>query len=63
MDDVFDSGVPAWKTRVKRSRLDELEHDIATGNVKIGGPFRGDRATDEKPVEPAGTHEENGHRV
>ena len=69
MDDIFDSGVPAWKTRVKKSRLDEIEHEIATGNVKLGKPFGNDpdavHRTDDKPSleQPAGTHEENGNRV
>jgi len=36
MDDVFDSGIPAWKTRATTSRLDKLAHDIETGEVKVG---------------------------
>ncbi|CAI6340409.1 unnamed protein product [Periconia digitata] len=35
MDDVFDSGIPAWKTRATTSRLDQLTHDIETGEVKV----------------------------
>ncbi|KAH0428498.1 MFS glucose [Colletotrichum camelliae] len=35
MDDVFNSGLPAWKTHKKSSRLDELENEIATGNLKV----------------------------
>ncbi|KAG7286416.1 MFS sugar transporter [Staphylotrichum longicolle] len=34
MDEVFDSGRPAWKKREKKSRLDELEREIEAGNVK-----------------------------
>lgn len=34
MDDVFDSGRPAWKTQNKRSRLEELEREIEAGNLK-----------------------------
>ena len=35
MDEVFDSGRPAWKKREKKSRLDELEREIEAGNVKV----------------------------
>ncbi|KAG0135524.1 general substrate transporter [Tuber indicum] len=35
MDDVFDSGRPPWKTRSPVSRLDNLQKDIAAGNVKV----------------------------
>ncbi|CUS07686.1 unnamed protein product [Tuber aestivum] len=35
MDDVFDSGRPPWKTRSLVSRLDNLQKDIAAGNVKV----------------------------
>lgn len=38
MDDVFNSGLPAWKTHKKKSRLDELENEIATGNLKVARP-------------------------
>ncbi|ROT42584.1 general substrate transporter [Sodiomyces alkalinus F11] len=38
MDDVFDSGVPAWRTHVKRSRLDDLEREIEQGKTRIEGP-------------------------
>ncbi|KAI1488305.1 general substrate transporter [Biscogniauxia mediterranea] len=41
MDDVFDSGRPAWKSRKKTSRLDALTKDIEQGNVKINAPLRG----------------------
>ncbi|KAM7201584.1 hypothetical protein V8F20_004812 [Naviculisporaceae sp. PSN 640] len=34
MDEVFDSGLPAWK-RKKTSRLEELERAIETGQVKV----------------------------
>lgn len=66
MDDVFDSGVPAWRTHVKKSRLDELEHEIATGHVKVGTTGEDEVApsvTNEKPVAAPGTHEENGTKV
>jgi len=35
MDEVFDSGRPAWKRPPKGSRLDQLEKDIETGNLKV----------------------------
>ena len=34
MDEVFDSGRPAWKKLERRSRLDELEREIEAGNLK-----------------------------
>ena len=34
MDEVFDRGIPAWKTR-GGSRLDQIQHDIETGELKI----------------------------
>ncbi|KAI0483428.1 general substrate transporter [Xylaria cf. heliscus] len=38
MDEVFDSGRPAWKTHKKTSRLDDLTREIEMGNVKISAP-------------------------
>jgi len=35
MDDVFDSGLPAWKSVPKGSRLDQLQKDIEAGNLKV----------------------------
>lgn len=35
MDEVFDSGIPAWKTHSKGSRLDQLQRDIEKGELKI----------------------------
>ncbi|KAF2007011.1 general substrate transporter [Amniculicola lignicola CBS 123094] len=35
MDDVFDSGRPAWKAGTEGSRLDKLQRDIETGEVKV----------------------------
>lgn len=35
MDEVFDSGIPAWKTRGGSSRLDQLQRDIEKGELKI----------------------------
>jgi len=45
MDEVFDSGLPAWKTVPKGSRLDQLTKDIEAGNLKISAPFGGARPT------------------
>lgn len=35
MDEVFDSGLPAWKRYKKSSRLEELEREIEAGNIKV----------------------------
>jgi len=35
MDDVFDSGIAAWNTRKKASRLEELTKEIEQGNIKV----------------------------
>ncbi len=54
MDDVFDSGLPAWKSVPKGSRLDQLQKDIEAGKLKITAPIGGAReavpAEKEKPV-------------
>ncbi|KAI1110406.1 general substrate transporter [Nemania sp. NC0429] len=38
MDDVFDSGLPAWKSHKKTSKLDKLTRDIELGEGKASGP-------------------------
>ncbi|KAI1265515.1 general substrate transporter [Xylariaceae sp. FL1019] len=53
MDEVFDSGRPAWKTVKKTSRLDELTCDIEQGNVKVTAPHRGG-VTDVDESKPVG---------
>lgn len=35
MDDVFDMGLPAWKTGKVGSRLEQLQRDIEKGDVKV----------------------------
>ncbi|KAI1743137.1 general substrate transporter [Xylaria scruposa] len=40
MDEVFDSGLPAWRTHKKTSRLDQLAQEIEMGNVKVSAPGR-----------------------
>lgn len=35
MDEVFDSGRPAWKKHVRSGRLEELEKGIEAGTVKV----------------------------
>ncbi|KAF1841910.1 general substrate transporter [Cucurbitaria berberidis CBS 394.84] len=35
MDDVFDSGLPAWKAGKAGSRLDQITRDIEKGEVKV----------------------------
>ena len=39
MDEVFDSGRPAWRSAPKGSRLDQLAKDIESGNVKVAPPM------------------------
>jgi hypothetical protein len=54
MDEVFDSGLPAWKAVPKGSRLDQLEKDIEAGNIKVTAPIGSTAAapvTSEKAVE------------
>ncbi|KAI2628191.1 general substrate transporter [Xylaria nigripes] len=64
MDEVFDSGRPAWKTHKKTSRLDELARDIELGNVKITKPLPGATSTStgaeyaEGETEKAAVHQE-----
>jgi len=51
MDEVFESGLPAWKSLPKGSRLDQLEKDIEAGNLKVAQPIGGTRdapVTEEK---------------
>jgi hypothetical protein len=60
MDDVFDSGLPAWKAVPKGSRLDQLQKDIEAGNLKIAAPIGGARmgksdAVDTTVEKPVGT--------
>lgn len=38
MDDVFNSGLPAWRKLDKKSRLEDLEQDIVQGNLKVSAP-------------------------
>ena len=44
MDEVFDSGLPAWKAVPKGSRLDQLQKDIEAGNLKVTAPIGGAQA-------------------
>ncbi|EAQ84733.1 hypothetical protein CHGG_08747 [Chaetomium globosum CBS 148.51] len=64
MDDVFNSGLPAWKRYKKASRLEELEREIEAGNLKVAVPVGGQttaastapQATEsEKKAEPTTT--------
>ena len=49
MDDVFDSGLPAWIPVPKGSRLDEIEKEIEAGNLKVIAPTGGaSNASDDK---------------
>ncbi|KAH6617686.1 MFS sugar transporter-like protein [Chaetomium sp. MPI-SDFR-AT-0129] len=53
MDDVFDSGRPAWKRHKKSSRLEELEREIEAGNVKVSVPLGGSTAAAQHETAPA----------
>jgi len=48
MDEVFDSGLPAWKSVPKGSRLDQLQKDIEAGNLRVSAPFGTSRGINEK---------------
>ncbi|KAF2761109.1 high affinity glucose transporter [Pseudovirgaria hyperparasitica] len=39
MDEVFDSGRPAWRGVSKESRLDKLQQEIERGELKIAAPM------------------------
>ncbi|CAJ2505740.1 Uu.00g131340.m01.CDS01 [Anthostomella pinea] len=41
MDEVFDSGLPAWKTRTNPSHLDQLREDIEKGELNVAVPGNG----------------------
>jgi Sugar (and other) transporter len=51
MDDVFNSGLPAWKASPKASRLDQLQADIEKGNVKVNAPIRGGAGSTHETVQ------------
>ncbi|KAF1813047.1 MFS sugar transporter-like protein [Eremomyces bilateralis CBS 781.70] len=40
MDEVFDSGRPAWRSAPKESRLERLQNEIEKGNVKVTVPSK-----------------------
>lgn len=46
MDEVFDSGHPAWRSQAGRSRLDALAEDIEQGKVKVA--IKDDSSVEEK---------------
>jgi hypothetical protein len=52
MDDVFDKGIPAWKTRATVSRLDQLTRDIETGELKVNTTKRTGSVAETETVEP-----------
>ena len=35
MDDVFNSGLPAWKSHKTTSRLERIEQEIREGKLKV----------------------------
>jgi len=61
MDEVFDSGLPAWKSVPKGSRLDQLQKDIEAGNIKVTAPHSG--ANQPAETEKKVTTEEVEHKT
>jgi hypothetical protein len=59
MDDVFDSGLPAWKSGSKGSRLDQLTKDIEAGHLKISAPFGTTKRDIEEKETSVPTHTEH----
>lgn len=51
MDEIFNSGLPPWKTLKKSSRLDQLEAEIKEGKLKVQVP------RDDEPAAPARVEE------
>lgn len=58
MDEVFDSGVPAWRRGKMRSRLDDIEREIAEGNLKVS-----DRTGPVQSADETVTPEKGGEKV
>jgi MFS family permease len=55
MDEVFDSGLPAWRSVPKGSRLDRLEKEIEQGTIKVDAPLTTEIvsiSTDTKSPQP-----------
>jgi MFS family permease len=52
MDEVFDMGIPAWKTGKIESRLDALQRDIEAGNVKVSTTGTAHNRAEDVAVEP-----------
>ncbi|KAK4235759.1 MFS sugar transporter-like protein [Achaetomium macrosporum] len=63
MDDVFDSGRPAWKKHEKRSRLEELQREIEAGNLKVSIPRGGQVTTTGDSTAPAAVESEKNQTV
>ncbi|KAK0709218.1 general substrate transporter [Lasiosphaeria miniovina] len=66
MDEVFDSGLPAWKRYKKTSRLEELAREIEAGNLKVAIPLGGAAGTtavaNPEPIAATAEHEKTTHR-
>ncbi|KAM3077641.1 high affinity glucose transporter [Clarireedia jacksonii] len=61
MDDVFDSGIPAWKGVPKGSRLDQLQKDIEAGHLKITAPMGGTTDYPNDDEKATVVHETTAH--
>jgi hypothetical protein len=53
MDEVFESGRPAWRSGPPTSRLDQLVIDIEAGEFKIVGPLGSEHALTRRQKERA----------
>lgn len=63
---MFNSGIPAWRTHVKTSRLDELAVEIEAAKGKGVEPAvgNGEYVPGEKTVQTTtGSHEDNTRAV
>ena len=52
MDEVFDSGLPAWRSVPKGSRLDRLEKEIEQGTLKVDAPRGAEPETVSMSTDP-----------
>jgi hypothetical protein len=52
MDDVFDRGIPAWKSGQVGSRLDQVQRDIEKGELKVQTNSATTNQVEDVAVEP-----------
>ncbi|KAH8808515.1 high-affinity glucose transporter [Xylogone sp. PMI_703] len=63
MDEVFDSGRPAWRSPVKGSRLDVLQKEIEAGVVTVIAPHPAIREEDKNSVAYGVSHVGQSHEM